>query len=47
MLNKNIKAIQIFLSERNVTEEKIRQVFKDEILFEDYKPAKWNNYLTL
>lgn len=47
MLNKNIKAIEMFLTEKNVTSEKMRQVFKDDILPEDYKPTKWNNYLNL
>jgi len=47
MLNKNLKAIEMFLTEKNLTEEKMREIFKDDVLAEDHKPAKWNNYLTL
>ena len=45
MLNKNLKAIQMFVEEKNVTEEKMRETFKDDVLPSEFKPSKWNNYL--
>ena len=46
MLNNNLKAIQMFVEEKNVTESRMREVFKDNVLPADYKPEKWNNYLS-
>lgn len=47
MLNKNTKAIEMFLNDGKLTEEKMYEVFKDDLLPKGYKPEKWNNYLTL
>lgn len=46
MMNKNVKAIDMFLSEKHMKAEKMREAFCDEILPWDYKPEKWINYLT-
>lgn len=47
MLEKNLKAVRMFLEEKNVTEEKMREVFRDDVLPVDFKPKEWRNVLTL
>ncbi len=47
MLNKNLKAIEMFITEKNITEEKMRETFENDLLPVDYKPFRWNNYLNL
>ena len=38
MVNKNLKAIEMFVEGKNVSEEKMREAFKEDLLGVGWKP---------